>query len=382
MVKRAALKRRLLERDSYRCGVHVGGCGRKLTKEATTIDHIVPRNILRINPEIYDQLASDESFLQPMCQDCNSARKQGTLDVAFACKCHSATFFSQSGRLELLVSHTKGYFIRRLRISAEESRDGTYLYIWGKTKKGMIGFRPSQFGGVFEYPTSLSDENSDTRIFRPIHAEVRKELIVTSPDVSLVLTEHIDLNQIAREASFALTAIGDALQSSIQSLLRQHSGALLALNRAISSAGEQYAQRMASVFSAQSRTFSKLGVQATRNTSYVLPEVNQRIVQQMHLATRDINRALYEPRMQQMLAGTRTMNRIMKNMALRSARRISLAFREIDRALATPQIQKTLAGIREMNRAYTQENIKLQQRYALVNPVENRFPISKLLPEK
>ncbi len=378
MVKRAALKRRLLKKDRFRCGVHVGGCGRKLTLEATTIDHIVPRNILRINPEIYDQLTSDESFLQPMCQDCNSARKQGALDVAFACKCHSATFLSQSGRLELLVSHTKGYFIRRLRISAEESPDGTYLYIWGRTKKGMIGFRPSQFGGAFEYPTSLSNENSDTRIFRPIHAEVRKELIVTSPDVSLVLTEHIDLNQIAREASFALTAIGDALQSSIQSLLRQHSGALLALNRAISSAGEQYAQRMASVFSAQSRTFSKLGVQATRNTSYVLPEVNQRIVQQMHLATREINRALAAPRMQKMLAGTHTMNRIMNDMALRNARRMSLATRDMNRALAAPRMQQTLAGIREVDRAFAQANLKLQQRYDLLNPVEDRFPISKL----
>ena len=258
-----------------------------------------PPNILRINPEIYVQLASDESFLQPMCQDCNSARKQGALDVAFACKCHSATFFSQSGRPELQVSHTKGYFIRRLRISAEESPDGTYLYVWGRTKKGMIGFRPTQFGGVFEYPTSLSDENSDTRIFRPIHAEVRKELIVTSPDVSLVLVEHIDLHQIARKASLTLTAIGDALQSSIQPFLRQHSEAMLALSRAISFAGEQYAQRMSSVFSASSRTFSKLGVQATlvatRNTNYVLPEVNQRIVQQMHLATREIDRALAAP---------------------------------------------------------------------------------------
>ena len=386
MVKRAALKRRLLERDGNRCGVHVGGCGRKLTLEATTIDHIVPRNILRINPEIYDQLASDESFLQPMCQDCNSARKQGALDVAFACKCHSATFFSQSGRPELQVSHTKRYFIRRLRISAEESPDGTYLYVWGRTKKGMIGFRPTQFGGVFKYPTSLSDENSDTRIFRPIHAEVGTELIVTSPDVSLVLVEHIDLHKIAREASLTLTAIGDALQSSIQPFLRQHSEAMLALSRAISFAGEQYAQRLSSVFSAPSRTFSKLGVQATlaatRNTNYVLPEVNQRIVQQMHLATREMDRALAAPRMQQMLAGTRTMNRIMNDMALRNAKRMSLASREIDRVLATPRMQQTLAGIREMDRAYTQANLKLQQRYALVNPVEDRFPISKLPPEE
>ena len=322
MVRKAKQKKRLLERDGYRCGVHVGGCGRKLTLASTTIDHIVPQNILRINPKVYDQLAGDESFLQPMCQDCNSARKQGRLDVAFTCTCHKATFFSLFGRPELLVSYTKGFVIRRLRISAEESPDGTYLFVWGRTKKGTVGYKPDQFGGVFEYPSPLPDGSSVIRTFRPLNVAVQKELIASSQEVQLVLVEHLDLHQIAGEASLTLTAIGDALQSSIQSYVRQHSGALLKFSRAISLAGGQYTHLASSVVNPPNHRFSKSGVQAilaaTRDRNRVMPDATQRIVRQMSLASRKIERAFATPGMQQMLAGTRAMNRLMVGAAWQS----------------------------------------------------------------
>ena len=385
MVKNAALKRRLLERDGYRCGVHVGGCGRKLTLATTTIDHIVPQNILRIDPKIYAQLARDESFLQPMCQDCNSARKQGRLDVAFTCNCHSATFFSLFGRPELLVSYTKGFVIRKLRISAEESPDGTYLFVWGRTKKGTVGYKPDQFGGVFEYPSSFPDGSSVIRTFRPINVAVQKELIASSQEVQLVLVEHLDLYQIASDASLTLTAIGDALQSSIQSFVRQHSGALFELSRAISLAGEQYTHLTSSVVNVPNRRSSKSGVQATlaatRDTNCLLPDASQKIVRQMSLASRKIDRALATPGMQQMLAGTHAMNRVMVGAAWQCAKQMSLASREIDRALATPRMQRVLAGIREMTLASSQASLHLQRQYALVNPDKDRIPMSRLRSE-
>ena len=367
MVKNAALRRRLLKRDGYLCGVHVGGCGAPLTLATTTIDHIVPLNILRRDPEIYNQLARDESFLQPMCQDCNSARKQGRLDVAFTCKCHSATFFSLFGRPELLVSHTKGFVIRRLRISAEESLDGTYLFVWGRTKKGTVGYNPDQFGGVFEHPSSFPDGSSVIRTFRPINVEVQKELIASSPEVQLVLVEHLDLHQIASEASLIFTAIDDVLQRSIQAFVRQHSGAFLELSRAISLAGEQYTHLTSSVLSVPRRGSSKSGVQAalaaTRDTNLVLPDASQRIAQQMSAVSREARRVFATPGMQQMLAGTREMNRVMVNTAGQCAKQMSAVSREVSRALATPGMQQMLAGIREMNRASSQSSLHLQRQY-------------------
>ena len=322
MVKRAALKKRLLERDGYRCGIHVGGCGRKLTLEKITIDHIVPQNILRVNPEIFDQLANDESFLQPMCQHCNSARKQGRIEVEFTCKCHSASFFILFGKPELLVSYEKSYVTRRLRISAEESPDGTYLIVWGITKKGTVGYKSDQFGGVFAYLPSSPDESDVIRTFRPISVQIHKELTASSSKIQVVQVEHQDLRQIAKEAYPIFAAINDSLQKPVQAFVQQHSRAFLKFSRAISLAGEQYTHLTSSVLSVPKRESSKSGVQAAltaiRDTNYVLPDATHRIVRQMSLASRKVERALATPGTQQMLAGTRAINRLMGGSAWRS----------------------------------------------------------------
>ena len=87
MSQRQNRKKNLLERDDYRCGIHLGGCGKKITMEETSVDHIIPKNILRASKlkEIKHSYKSqnrqslDESFfnLQPMCSDCNNVKKQG-----------------------------------------------------------------------------------------------------------------------------------------------------------------------------------------------------------------------------------------------------------------------------------------------------------------
>ena len=292
MVKRAALKRRLLKRDGNRCGVHVGGCRRKLTLEATTIDHIVPRNILRINPEIYDRLAYDESFLQPMCKECNNKVKQGRIEVEFTCKCHSASFFILFGKPELLVSYEKGSVTRRLRIPAEESPDGTYLYVWGMTKKGTVGYMSDHFGGVFTYPPSSPDESDVIRSFRPTSVQSHKELRASSSKIQVVQVEHQDLRQIAKEAHPIFEAINDAGQKSIQSSVRLHSEAFLKFSRAISLAGEQYTHLSSSVLGVPRYESSKSGVQAAlkaiRATNRMMPDATQRIVRRMYLASRKV----------------------------------------------------------------------------------------------
>lgn len=238
MVRKAALKGRLLERDGYRCGVHVGGCGGELTLVTTTIDHIVPQNVLRTDPRVHDQLVKDEGFLQPMCQDCNSARKQGGLDVAFTCKCHNATFFSRIGRPELVISYTKGFVVRRLRISAEESPDGMHLIVWGMTKTGTIGYKRDHLGGVFALPPPLAEGGSDFRIFRPVGIAVYEECQAPAQEFRIVREEHLDIRQIASQASLRLKAFNDEYQMLIQSFLRQHNSTIFRVSRAISVASE------------------------------------------------------------------------------------------------------------------------------------------------
>ena len=394
MVKKAALKKRLLKRDGYRCGVHVGGCGRKLTLAITTIDHIVPQNILRIDPAVYAQLAKDESFLQPMCQDCNSARKQGRLDVAFTCNCHSTTFFSLFGRPELLVSYTKGYVIRRLRISAEESPDGTYLFVWGRTKKGTVGYKPDQFGGVFEYPSSFPDGSSVIRTFRPINVSVQKELIASCQEVQLVLVEHLDLYQIASDASLTLIAIGDALQSSIQSFVRQHSGALLKLSRAISlliaigdalqSSIQSFVRQHSGALLKLSRAISLLiaigdalqsSIQSfVRQHSGASLELSRAISlaggQYTHLTSSMVNvpnRRSSKSDVQATLAATRDTNRLLPDASQRIVRQMSLASRRMDHAFATPGMQQMLIGTRALNRVMVDAAWQCAKQMSLVS---------------
>ncbi len=75
-------KLNILKRDNYKCGIHLGGCGKKLSLDSMTIDHIVPKNILKGCKEYKKQFKKykfiDNEFfnLQPMCLECKS-KKQG-----------------------------------------------------------------------------------------------------------------------------------------------------------------------------------------------------------------------------------------------------------------------------------------------------------------
>ena len=81
-MKKKEIKINLLRRDNYRCGIHLGGCGKKITLEETTIDHIVPQIILKdIKKYIQikkaykaytrESLGNGLFNLQPMCSSCN-----------------------------------------------------------------------------------------------------------------------------------------------------------------------------------------------------------------------------------------------------------------------------------------------------------------------
>ena len=88
MSKKEQRKINLLKRDNYRCGIHLGGCSKEITIEETSVDHIIPQNILSNDKEyiklkkfykVSEKKSLDNGLfnLQPMCFNCNNSNKQG-----------------------------------------------------------------------------------------------------------------------------------------------------------------------------------------------------------------------------------------------------------------------------------------------------------------
>lgn len=63
------MKKALLHRDDGKCGIHLGGCGTKLSLRDATIDHIYPRQLLPKDLPRWQAFPYYE--LQPMCLECN-----------------------------------------------------------------------------------------------------------------------------------------------------------------------------------------------------------------------------------------------------------------------------------------------------------------------
>ena len=82
---------RLLPRDKNLCGIHVGGCGKRIRNRTdATVDHIFTRSFFkdredRINPNHYNR----EWNCQPMHQECNEGRGGQIYGFPlFTCSCH------------------------------------------------------------------------------------------------------------------------------------------------------------------------------------------------------------------------------------------------------------------------------------------------------
>ena len=178
-------KLNLLKRDSYRCGIHLGGCGKKITLEETSIDHITPQNITkkdnlvkikrRYKRRTKESLANGLFNLQPMCSKCNNSIKKGTFpprDIIKRCsnKCCEFIYHKEKNTWYLVFSHyilkdddnptyedgsPKGklvFFTIRLEETSVKFSDGTYTekkYIYyGNNKKKNISFEITKHGGL------------------------------------------------------------------------------------------------------------------------------------------------------------------------------------------------------------------------------------------
>ena len=178
--------RRLLDRDSNRCGIHVGGCGQGMTIRTSTVDHIIPLNVLRTDEDNFPRLPQMEEYMQPMCGACNNGRKNGQLDLEFRCNCHSATTVHERGTVNITVEYRKdllnGY---SLRIPGTETRHG--VLVSGVTADGSIGFAAGRYGGLFD-STFLSDSRGrHLNLDNPIVAEAPPEPIAGKLD-------HLEIN--------------------------------------------------------------------------------------------------------------------------------------------------------------------------------------------
>ena len=87
-------KQVVLRRDNYLCGIHAGGCKRKIQHpEASTLDHIYPRTLFRVVPSNkisvgkFQMDFNNPWNLQPMHAKCNS--RKGEHVPVFECDCHS-----------------------------------------------------------------------------------------------------------------------------------------------------------------------------------------------------------------------------------------------------------------------------------------------------
>ena len=85
-----AKRRRVLRRDNWVCGEHLGGCLRKLTcSQHVNVDHIIPQAYFKhLTRNGYNGYNADWN-LQPTCVECNTAKK-GQLHrwPLFQCRCH------------------------------------------------------------------------------------------------------------------------------------------------------------------------------------------------------------------------------------------------------------------------------------------------------
>ena len=105
--KRRTLDRRLVGRDGYVCGAHVGGCGMDCLGPDADLDHVIPQAFFRdtkaLNSKQYDSLWN----VQRMHKGCNNEAKGGFLAgfPVFKCECHWLQIRERDGQYALEVSY-------------------------------------------------------------------------------------------------------------------------------------------------------------------------------------------------------------------------------------------------------------------------------------
>lgn len=97
--KRTAFVRSLLDRDGGLCGIHIGGCHLSVLETDVTVDHILPKMLIRHIDD--NSLWKIHSLQQPMHKLCNSKRGN-SMERWFTCQCH---YLYVSPTLEIVLRY-------------------------------------------------------------------------------------------------------------------------------------------------------------------------------------------------------------------------------------------------------------------------------------
>jgi len=163
--------RKILERDDYLCGVHVGGCGKKIDceKDEPTIDHIWSKSYLRKH-------RNKTVFLkpwnyQPMCRECNNQRGgQIVGPPQFRCDCHH-TYTRSNGDILCYYkesAHWKSVWVTNVQVvEASEERLVPPIRLTIGRRYEKRGFKIGGFGHLMSgyYPLQRIVTNAQ-QLFR------------------------------------------------------------------------------------------------------------------------------------------------------------------------------------------------------------------------
>ena len=222
--KRRERKLNLLKRDSYRCGIHLGGCGKKITPEETSVDHIIPKNILKRYAKKYMRV--EESYkaetkkalgnglfnLQPMCFNCNNAVKGGVFppqDIIKRCsnKCCKFIYIKERNKSKYHLVFTHNLlkkdedFLDQKKTSSYEDiilifsliniqfrfKDGTTTpksyKLFGETKNRLFGTAKEFLAFI---PNKIGGQVSDLDITRNNQRYSREEFLKSVEDLNFI----------------------------------------------------------------------------------------------------------------------------------------------------------------------------------------------------
>ncbi len=224
--KKQERKINLLKRDNYRCGIHLGGCGKKITLEETTVDHIIPQNILKHDEEhkqrikflkkLYksqtrESLAGGFLNLQPMCPDCNNVKKQGNFppqNIIKRCsnKCCNFIYIKVKGKWYLIVvfhllkqdklwkkdepvkAKTAYFTFSLVDISityTDKTNSGEGYILLGKNKTQNLTYEKNKMGGLISKPDMIRNnqrynKNDILEAIRGFYGEDKNEKDIES----------------------------------------------------------------------------------------------------------------------------------------------------------------------------------------------------------
>ena len=145
-------KRRVLKRDQRLCGIHLGGCGRRIeASEQYNRDHIVPRALFSKVAKGRNAEFNEDWNCQPTHVECNDAKASELRRwPRFNCDCHYLQIHGDD-----LYVHTKGLagegrhkLLENVVSERSDKVDATVVIGSGKVRGGktFYGYREGKFG--------------------------------------------------------------------------------------------------------------------------------------------------------------------------------------------------------------------------------------------